>query len=297
MSVEHEGSRASGELDLLSGRARTSRLLDKLEDRERAAVTHRSARLLLVGGAGTGKTWLIEHRFHWLVQQGTRPERLGVLVPTPGRALAVRERLETALELGYDTLHVLTPPELAGLILGRGEAGGDPLATALSAGDRLAMLVQRIDELPLRHHDFGGRPNLLLAGFVRRIDRLKAERVGVDAYADWAAALPDDAPEAELEREFAGIYRTHERMLAAAGARDAGDLVSDAISLSRRRPELARGFAHLLVDDGQELDLAAAALALEVGAPGLTVAGDPWAALRRFRGRARRGCRASRATG
>ena len=53
----------------------------------------------------------------------------------------------------------------------------------LSAGDRLAMLVDRIDELSLRHHDFGGRPNHLLGGFVRRIDRLKAELVGAEEYA------------------------------------------------------------------------------------------------------------------
>ena len=87
------------------------------------------------------------------------------------------------------------------------------------------MLVDRIDELSLRHHDFGGRPNTLLGGFVRRIDRLKAELVGADAYATWARALADDEPDAELEREFAQIYCTHERMLAEAKARDDGDLI------------------------------------------------------------------------
>ncbi|MDQ6730172.1 MAG: UvrD-helicase domain-containing protein, partial [Actinomycetota bacterium] len=247
MSTEHEAGREGGELDLLSGRTRSARLLDGLSDRERAAVTHRGRRLVIRGAAGTGKTWLIEHRFRWLVGQGTRPERLGVLVPSSGRALALRERLETGLELAYDELHVLTPPELAGLILARAGAGSDPLATALSAGDRLAMLVERIDELSLQHHDFGGRPNLLLAGFVRRIDRLKAELVDPDAYAAWATALSDDARETAVEREFSEVYRTHERMLTAAGTRDAGDLVSDAISLTRQQPEPTHAFAHLLI--------------------------------------------------
>ena len=71
-------------------------------------------------------------------------------------------------------------------------------------------------------------------------------------------------------------------MLAEIGARDAGDLIADAISLARKQPDLARRFAHLLIDDAQELDLAAAQLALETGAPALTVAGDPQATLRRF---------------
>ena len=101
------------------------------------------------------------------------------------RAAALRARLETRLELGYEELFVLTPPRLAALVLRTrsGPALDDPLESVLSAGDRLAMLVERIDELSLQHHDFGGRPNALLGGFVRRIDRLKAELV-------FAARLP-----------------------------------------------------------------------------------------------------------
>ena len=117
------------------------------------------------------------------------------------------------LELGYEELHVLIAPQLAALILRSAGAGTDAFAAALSPGDRLAMLIQRIDELSLEHHDFGGRPNALLAGFIRRIDRLKAELVAADEYADWADSLPAESPEAALEREFAGIYRAHERML------------------------------------------------------------------------------------
>ena len=187
------------------------------------------------------------------------------------------------LERAYEDLYVLTPSQLAGLILSRAGAGSDPLATALSAGDRLAMLVARIDELSLQHHDFGGRPNTLLAGFIRRIDRLKAELVTPGEYWRWAQSLAAGSPAAALEHEFAEIYATHERMLAETGARDAGDLIIDAISLARRQPALAQRFTHLLLDDAQELDLAPVTLALEVGTPGLTVAGDPRAALRRFR--------------
>ena len=99
---------------------------------------------------------------------------------------------------------------------------------------------------------------------MRRIDRLKAELVGADAYLGWAQALPDDAPDAELEREFAQIYCTHERMLAEAQARDDGDLIVAALDLARAQPSLARRFDYLLIDDAQELDLAPATLALEV---------------------------------
>jgi DNA helicase-2/ATP-dependent DNA helicase PcrA len=285
VSEEHERSPASDELDLLSLGVDGARLLDGLLGSQRDAVTHQGSPLLVLGGAGTGKTRVVQTRFRWLVAQGTAPERIAVLVPTRARAAALAARLETALQFGYEELFVLTPPELAGLILRSAGGGVDPLASILTAGDRLAMLVERIDELSLQHHDFGGRPNTLLGGFVRKIDRLKAELVGPDEYLRWAGSLtPGDSAQASLEREFAEIYRTHERMLAETGSRDAGDLIVDALSLTRKQPAVARRFEQLLVDDAQELDLAPARLALEIGAPGMTVAGDPAASLRRFRG-------------
>ena len=149
-----------------------------------------------------------------------------MLVPSSARAAALRARIEARLELGYEQLFVLTPAPLAARVL-RGAGAGvgwEPFESVLSAGDRLAMLVERIDELSLAHHDFGGRPNTLLGGFVRRIDRLKAELVSAEDYLRWAEALPDDqASDAALEREFAAVYRAHERMLGEAGARDDGN--------------------------------------------------------------------------
>ena len=150
------------------------------------------------------------------------------------------------------------------------------------------MLAERVDELSVRHHDFGGRPTLLLGGFVRRIDRLKGELVDAEQYLAWAQRRERDGdPDAALELEFAQIYASHERMLAQAGARDEGDLVIDALSLTRARGGGAvghAGFDHLLIDDAQELDLAAASLARELCVPSVTVAGDPDAALLRYRG-------------
>jgi DNA helicase-2/ATP-dependent DNA helicase PcrA len=271
-------------LDLLTDGAGSDRPLDGLTAAQRDAATHSAARLVILGAAGTGKTRVVEARFRWLVAEGCDPERIGLVVPTEARGAALRARIETRLRRGYDELYVLTPAQLAGLVL-RAAGGADPFESVLTPGDRLAMLVERIDELSLRHHDFGGRPNTLLGGFVRRIDRLKAELVGADAYVAWAQRLDDEAPDAELEREFAQIYCTHERMLAEAGARDDGDLIVSALDLARAQPNLARRFDQLLLDDAHELDLAPATLAMEVSARrAVTIAGDPDAGLRRYRG-------------
>ncbi len=147
--------------------------------------------------AGTGKTRVrARHGFAGWWRRGATPSASGCSSPPRPAPRPLRARIETRLRRGYDELYVLTPAQLAGLVLRAAGAGADPFESVLTPGDRLAMLVERIDELSLRHHDFGGRPNTLLGGFVRRIDRLKAELVGADAYVAWAQALADDAPDA-----------------------------------------------------------------------------------------------------
>jgi DNA helicase II / ATP-dependent DNA helicase PcrA len=250
------------------------------------AVTHRGSRLVVLGGAGSGRTRVIEARFAWLVARGSAPDRMLVLTPSAAAAQALRAKLEGALDRGYDELRIETPLELAGRLLDAAGWENDALSSVLGAGDRLAMLLARIDELPLRHHDFGGSASALLGGFVRRIDRLKAELVSAENYARWAAALEDSGEETSgaLEREFAEVYRAHERMLAEGGAWDAGDLLREALRMVRERPGTMRRFDHVLIDDVQDLDLAAASLARDVAGANLTAAGDPLQALRRYRG-------------
>ncbi len=261
--------------------------LDGLLCEQREAVTHPGARLLILGAAGTGKTSVIEARFSWLAEHGLQPEQMVVVAPSDPRADALRARLESALARSYGELHVVTPVGLAALVLDGVGPSSQALESMLGAGDRLSMLLGRIDELSLSRHDFGASAEALLGGFLARIDRLKAELIGADDYARWAAGLKQPgggASRAALESEFAELYRTHERMLAELGARDTGDLVRDALRMVRDAPGAAPRFEHVLLDDAQELDLGAASLSQVLGARGLTLAGDPDGALRRFRG-------------
>jgi DNA helicase II / ATP-dependent DNA helicase PcrA len=281
--------------DLLSHGATGDRALDDLTSAQREAATYDGRRLIIAGVAGSGKTRVIEARFRRLVAAGAAPEQIAVLVPTATRAAALTARLESFLDRGYEQLFVLTPAQLAARVLRGAQAPGSSVdshwgtgwaGAVLTPGDRLALLADRIDDLSLRHHDFGGRADALLAGFVRLIDRLKGEMISAERYREWAAGLdPETVPDAERQREFAEIYAAHERLLAQAGARDDGGLVLDALAVARGRLGLLRhGFTHLMLDDAQELDRAAASLALALGVAHLTVAGDPDAAVRRFRG-------------
>jgi DNA helicase-2/ATP-dependent DNA helicase PcrA len=242
-------------------------------------VSHGGSPLLVLGSAGTGKTRLILDRFLWLVEQGTLPERIVLLLPSTARSDAARAALETELRDGYSELIVVTPAQLAAAVLRRSASRHDLLEATLSAGDRLAMLAEHIDELPLQHHDIGGNSGALLGAFVRRIDRLKAELVSASEFAAWAEQQPSPR-----EREFSAIFQAHDRMVRKLGACDEGDLVRIAIRLIEDHPSARQPFQHVLIDDAQELDLGPATLARTLAGGALTVAGDPLAALRRFRG-------------
>jgi len=266
-----------GDSRLIGGRDPLAELLPaQLE-----AVTYRDGPLVVCGPAGSGKTRVLEARFAWLVDQGVAPERILVLAASSAAADAMRARLVDQLERAYEELIVCTCADLAARLLD--DAGFDPFAAVVAPADRLAILLERIDDLPIRRHDFGGSPSALLGGFVRRIDTLKAELIDADHYAAWAAALGDDEG-AALEREFAEVYRAHERMLSEAGARDAGDVMREALRLARERAAVSGRFEYVLADDAQELDLAPASLVRAVAGAGLTAAGDRNAAVRRFRG-------------
>ncbi|MGN6170436.1 MAG: ATP-dependent helicase [Solirubrobacteraceae bacterium] len=240
------------------------------------AVRHRGGPLVMTAAAGTGKTTLIAERFLWLVEQGTEPSRIAIVAPSRSRAEALRERLETELTRGYEELLLGTAVDLAAAVVdrtGTGPGGSESVMALLGPGDRLAMLMERLDQLELSHHDFAGSPAALLGQFVRRIDCLKAELISAEEFAAWAAPL--GASDGQLEREFAGVYAAHEALVAEAAAQDAGDLVRDASRVCETKGEV---FEHVLVDDAHELDFAAATLVRVLGRH-LWVAGDPAAGL------------------
>ena len=204
------------------------------------AVTHPGGPLLVLGGAGTGKTTVLCDRFAWLVrEQGLAPESILTLTVSQAGADALRERLESGLDGGFEEITVTTVHGFCAHVLHDEalEAGLDPFATPVAPADRLAMLLERIDELPLASHDIRGNPSQLIGSIVARIDRLKDELVSHEDYGAWAETL---GPEADREREFAAIYAAHDRWLQESGTRDFGDLVLDAFRLLRTQPPRAR---------------------------------------------------------
>jgi DNA helicase-2/ATP-dependent DNA helicase PcrA len=255
---------------------------------------------LIRGAAGTGRSEVLVRRFGALVADGTPPEGILLLARTRAGAATLLRRVDVALEGAHEELWIGSYEEVAERILRDYpvEAGLDPFFTTVAAADRLAIMLDRLDDLPLRRHEIRGNPAGLLARLLRRIDVLKLERVGSERLRDWAAARDREAgsaaqrERARREVEFAELYASHDRILRDAGSLDGGDLVLEATRLLRERAdvrgELGEGFRHVMAD---ELEDAAPAHTEFLGAlcgdrHHLVVTHDEHQAVRRFRGAA-----------
>src|SRR4051812_43631277 len=278
---------------------------DALNRAQRAAMTHPGGPLLVVAGAGTGKTSTICRRFAWLVEQGTPADQVLALTFSSSAAAEMRERLETLITSPYEQLHVQTFHGFCSTLLADEalEAGVDPFFSPVTPADRLALLLDRIDELSLRHHEIRGNPASLMASFVARIDRLKDEMVSADDYVAYAERLAEDAGDdaarahAARELEFGRLYAGHDRLLGERGALDFGDLILRAFRMlhtkAHVRERAARRFAHVLVDEYQDTNFAQGMLLrlLVEEHRNVTVVGDDDQAIYRFRGASQKNLR------
>jgi len=268
------------------------------------AVAHAGGPLLVLGGAGSGKTTVLARRFAWLVaEEHAAPESILALTPSAAGAAALRRTVEDLIDRPYEELVIHSVRDFCARLLREetAEAGVDPFFAPVSRADRLALMLDRMDDLHLRSHDIGGRPAVLLADVIDRIDRLKDGLVTAADYAAWAQSLPaeEDAERtrAAREAEFAQLYVDHDRLLAAEGALDAGELVLRAVALLRERPHVrarvAERYRHVLVDEYADLGFAPALLVELLGADHeqLTVCADDDSAARRMRAAATKNIR------
>jgi DNA helicase-2/ATP-dependent DNA helicase PcrA len=228
------------------------------------AIGHGDGPLLVLGAAGTGKTELLARRLARLAVSGTAAERILVIGSTRATSRRLCERTEALLQGPFEELWIGSWETIGERLLREhGEAAGlDPFFDVLGPAERLAMLLDRLDQLPLRRHEIRGNPAGLLARLLARIDALKAERVGPTRLEQRARDAEQSAPEeadreaVKRELEFAELYTTHDRILASAGSLDHGDVFLALDCLFAERPDvrrqIAERFDYLMVDELEE---------------------------------------------
>src|ERR1044071_1440568 len=178
-----------------------------LAEIQQRAVAHEEGPLLLSGPPGSGKTEALSRRFARLVEDGVAAEQILLLTTTRANAEHLRTRGEALLAQPYEVLWIGTWGELGERLLREYStaAGLDPFFDVLGPAERLAVLIDRLHDLPLRNHEIRGNPAGLLARLIAQVDELKASY---------------NPPEPELV-EFAAA---HDRILAESGDLDGGDV-------------------------------------------------------------------------
>ena len=270
----------------------TAELLDGLNPQQRQAVLHEGAPLLIVAGAGSGKTAVLTRRIAYLLAaRDVGTGQILAITFTNKAAAEMRERVAGLIGPRARTMWVSTFHSTCVRILRNQAALLPGLNSNFSIYDaddsrRLLLMIGRDMGIDVKRYS----PRLL----ANAISNLKNELIDPGAA---VAALESDAD--DLARIVAQVYGEYQRRLRAANALDFDDLIGETVAVLQNHPQIAqyyrRRFRHILVDEYQDTNHAQYVLVRElvgVGAPDvdvvpaaeLCVVGDADQSIYAFRG-------------
>jgi DNA helicase-2/ATP-dependent DNA helicase PcrA len=283
---------------------RTSDSYERLNAEQRAAVMNGDGPLLVVAGAGTGKTLVITERIRHLLE--THPELTGLnflgLTYTIKAAAEMKERIlqtagQRAAGIFMGTFHAFCESVLA---------EQQPGLQVLEEADHWILMRRNMAQLELRVFKRLAEPGRFLSDFVQFFSRCQDELVTPDDYAAYAAGLradferakpeleADAAEERELgvaqHEEIARAYRVSERLLRESKFYTYGELLMSAVRELRSNRELLallrKRYRYILVDEFQDTNIAQIELLWLLAGRGrnIVAVGDDDQAIYRFRG-------------
>ena len=272
--------------------------LEGLNDEQREAVTHGEGPMLIVAGAGTGKTKVIACRVAWLIAtRRARPEEILALTFTDKAAAEMETRVDELVPYGVTGATISTFHAFCDRLVREHaiELGITSQLRVEQPAEILVFLRERVFDLGLSRYLPLGEPDSHLAALVHVFDRARDEDVSPDEYRAWAeglaAAAKDDAERdrAAAEVEKAKAYAAYQRLLLEHGRVDFGSQISLALRLLRERPHVRREvqgrYRWILVDEFQDTNHVQFELVkLLAGSGNLTVVGDDDQSIYRFRG-------------
>ena len=233
-------------------------LLAGLNPRQREAVLYRGQALLIVAGAGSGKTSVLTRRIAGLIAtREAYPSQVLAITFTNKAANEMRERIRALVGGATEGMWVSTFHSACVRILRRqAEAFGlSPSFTIYDTADSRALIKRIIKQLD------ADTLGLTVGGVASRVSKLKNELQDIESFA--RNANFDDPKEAG----FVEVFRRYQDGLARAKAMDFDDLIAQTVYLFRAFPEVAalyqRRFRHVLVDEYQDTNHAQYALIRE----------------------------------
>ncbi|MFF7054057.1 DNA helicase PcrA [Streptomyces griseorubiginosus] len=232
-------------------------LLDGLNENQRAAVVHSGSPLLIVAGAGSGKTRVLTHRIaHLLGERRVHPGQILAITFTNKAAGEMKERVEQLVGPRANAMWVMTFHSACVRILRREskKLGFTSSFSIYDAADSKRLMALVCRDLDLDPKKFPPK------SFSAKISNLKNELIDEE---DFAAQATDG-----FEKTLAQAYAMYQSRLREANALDFDDLIMTTVNLLRAFPDVAehyrRRFRHVLVDEYQDTNHAQYALVREL---------------------------------
>jgi ATP-dependent DNA helicase UvrD/PcrA len=255
-----------------------SPLLDGLNPAQFDAVLHRGGPLLVVAGAGSGKTRVLTHRIAHLIEEGMSPFEILAITFTNKAAGEMKERVGGLVGPVSQKMWVSTFHSACVRILRRDvDRLGFPTRFSIyDQADAVRLVGYVIRDLNLDPKRF---PPRSVHG---AISAAKNDNIGAIAYAEGAEQI--------FERKISDIYFEYQKRLLTSGAMDFDDLLMRTVELFRTHPDVLehwrRRFAHVLVDEYQDTNPVQNDLVLMLSQNHrqITVVGDSDQSIYRFRG-------------
>lgn len=252
---------------------------DLLNPEQKEAVLHTEGPLLILAGAGSGKTRVLTHRVAYLIEQGTAPWNILAITFTNKAAGEMRERVDKLVGLGSDSIWVSTFHSTCVRILRRyiDRLGFDISFSIYDTDDQKSVMKEVCKKLQIDTKVY--RERMLLGAISHAKDELiSPEQMRLDAGADWN------------QQKIAGVYAEYQAQLRKNNALDFDDLIMKTVELFRNCPDVLdyyqERFRYIMVDEYQDTNTAQFQLVSLLAAKyrNLCVVGDDDQSIYRFRG-------------
>jgi DNA helicase-2/ATP-dependent DNA helicase PcrA len=277
----------------------SNELLEGLNPEQLKAVTFGKGPLLIIAGAGTGKTKVITHRIAYLIASKlAKPEEILAVTFTEKAANEMEERVDLLIPYSYSFVEISTFNSFGERVLRNYglELGYSPDFKLLDEVEQAIFFRENLFRLPLDYYRPLGSPTKHIQELLDAIKRLKQEDIKPDEYLEYSKKFSqkasDDAEKEYAQRhmEVAQVYKKYQELLRSEGKIDFEDQVALVVELFKKRPSVLKEFQekyrYVLVDEFQDTNyIQFELLKLLIGKHNnLTVVGDDDQSIFRFRG-------------
>lgn len=265
--------------------------LEKLNSEQKKAITYGNGPVLIVAGAGTGKTTVITKRIAYLIEENkAKPEEILAMTFTDKAAEEMEERVDKLLASSYADLWISTFHSFCQRVLEEyGLDIGLPTNFRLLDDTASWLLTRRnLGKFKLNYYKPLGNPTKFIHALISHFSRSKDQAIFPEEYLKYAE--DDKSEEAERIKEVALAYQTYQQLLLENNVLDFGDLINYCLQLFEKRPTILekyqKKFKYILVDEFQDTNFAQYKLIKLISQPqnNLTVCADDDQAIYRFRG-------------